>query len=230
MTRPAAVLSTLALIALTGCSTQAPTAPATSRPPAGAAPASAAPGTVSCSYETAGQPAKPVDPPSGVNVPATGTVTMTLDLGDARLPLELDRAAAPCTVHSFESLAAQGYYDGTSCHRLSTQGLFMLQCGDPTGSGSGGPGYQFADELEHTSTYPAGTVAMANAGPGTNGSQFFLVFEDSPLPPNYTVFGTMSREAVQTLTDRAFQGHDASWPDGTGRPNVPTQIRSVIAG
>lgn len=225
--RPAAVLSAVALLALAACSTQAPTV---SAPRPSGTPASANPGTASCRYEPDGDPAKPVDPPSGTNVPATGTSTVTLDLGDARLPIELDRAAAPCTVHSFESLASQGFYDGTSCHRLSTQGLFMLQCGDPTGSGQGGPGYRFADELERTSQYPAGTVAMANAGPDTNGSQFFLVFEDSPLPPNYTVFGRLSAEGVQALKDRAFQGHDSSWPDGTGRPNAPTVIRSVTAG
>lgn len=191
---------------------------------------SGAPGTVTCAYRTSGTPAKPVDPPSATDVPATGTTTVTIDFGDAKVEATLDRAAAPCTVHSFESLAAQGYYNGSSCHRLSTKGIFILQCGDPTGTGRGGPGYAYNDELEKTSTYPAGTLAMANAGPNTNGSQFFFVYDDTPLPPNYTVFGYLDAANNQVISDRAFQGHDASYPDGTGKPNLPTSITSVVSG
>lgn len=202
---------------------------AMSQPPA-SAPASSAAGTVSCQYRPGRPPAKPVDPPSATNVPATGTSRATIDFGDARVEVELDRAAAPCTVHSFESLAAQGFYNGSSCHRLSTQGIFILQCGDPTGTGSGGPGYTFNDELTQTKAYPAGTLAMANSGGNTNGSQFFFVYADTPLPPNYTVFGRLDAANNQVIADRAFQGHDASLPDGTGKPNLPTTIKAVIAG
>jgi len=102
---------------------------------------------------------------------------------------------APTTVGTIAWLANQGFYNNTSCHRLTTQGIFVLQCGDPAGNGTGGPGFKFADENLPTAgsdgnyIYPRGTVAMANSGPNTNGSQFFLVYQDSPLPPNYSVWG-----------------------------------------
>ena len=117
---------------------------------------------------------------------------------------KLDNGKAPCTVNSFASLAQQGYFDNTPCHRLTTAPeLGVLQCGDPSGTGTGGPGYRFPNEyptnqyrltdpaLQVPVLYPRGTLAMANAGPGTNGSQFFLVYRDSMLPPTYTVFGTI---------------------------------------
>lgn len=216
----AAGLTALAL-ALAGCATTQP----------GSAPASGqAEGTVACDFRPGGTPARPVDPPSGVDVPATGTATVTLSLGGQPITIELDRAAAPCTVASFTSLAQQGFYDGTECHRLGTSGLFMLQCGDPSATGRGGPGYTFDDELERTTGYPAGTVAMANAGPDTNGSQFFLVFADTPLSTDYTVFGRLDDASIEALGDIAEQGHDDSYGDGTGRPNAPTTITDVVSG
>src|SRR5947209_6377383 len=105
----------------------------------------------------------------------------------------LDTAAAPCTVNNFRSLIARHFYDNTPCHRLTTQGIYVLQCGDPSGKGTGGPGYTFADENLKGAKYPRGTVAMANSGPGTNGSQFFLVYKDTQLDPNYTPFGTITK-------------------------------------
>jgi len=220
--------ATLALVATTGCAVTPPQGLNQTRQTVG--PQEPAGDTVSCTYRPGRSPAKPVDPPSGTEVPAKGTTTVTIDFGDAKVEATLDREAAPCTVHSFENLAAQGYYDGSECHRLSTTGIFILQCGDPTGTGGGGPGYTFDDELAQTKQYPAGTLAMANAGPNTNGSQFFFVFEDTPLPPNYTVFGHLDEANNQVIADRAFQGHDSSHPDGTGRPNVPTVIQSVVSG
>jgi peptidyl-prolyl cis-trans isomerase B (cyclophilin B) len=98
---------------------------------------------------------------------------------------------APCTTFSFRFLASRGYYNQTHCHRLTVQGIFVLQCGDPTGTGAGGPGYAFNDENLAGATYPAGTVAMANAGPNTNGSQFFFTWKDTTLAPDYTPFGTV---------------------------------------
>ena len=183
-----------------------------------------------CDYRPGGTPAAPADPPPGRNVPATGTSSVTLTMGGEPVQIELDRAAAPCTVASFESLVSQGYFTGTSCHRLATTGLFMLQCGDPSGSGRGGPGYVFDDELAAASGYPAGTVAMVNAGPGTNGSQFFLVYADSRLPPNYTVFGRMDAASTQVIADVAALGHDASYPDGTGLPHADTTITAAVSG
>lgn len=216
--RRLAVPGVLALLALGGCAL----APPASGP--------AGDGTVTCEYRVGGTPARPVDPPGSTGVPATGTTTVVIDFGDAQATAELDRAAAPCTVHSFESLAGQGYFNDTECHRLSTQGIFILQCGDPTGTGRGGPGYAFDDELAQTTSYPAGTLAMANSGRNTNGSQFFFVYQDTPLPPNYTAFGRLDAASTQLIADRAFQGHDSSNPDGTGRPNLPTVIRSVVSG
>lgn len=107
-------------------------------------------------------------------------------------------SAAPTTVGTIAWLANQGFYNNTSCHRLTTQGIYVLQCGDPAGNGSGGPGFSFADENLPTAgadgnyIYPRGTVAMANSGANTNGSQFFLVYQDSPLPPNYSVWGQIT--------------------------------------
>jgi peptidyl-prolyl cis-trans isomerase B (cyclophilin B) len=119
-------------------------------------------------------------------------------------------------------LAAQKYFDKTSCHRLTSGGLSVLQCGDPTGTGSGGPGYQFADENLTGATYKAGTVAMANAGPGTNGSQFFLVYKDSQLGPQYTPFGRIT-SGLSVLTDIAKKG---STPPNDGKPKQSVTIET----
>jgi peptidyl-prolyl cis-trans isomerase B (cyclophilin B) len=104
--------------------------------------------------------------------------------------LELNPAEAPQTVNNFVTLARDGFYDGVTFHRVVPG--FVIQGGDPTGTGRGGPGYRFNDEPVRRS-YKAGTVAMANAGPNTNGSQFFICLEDQPgLPPNYTIFGDVT--------------------------------------
>ncbi|MDN5725623.1 MAG: peptidylprolyl isomerase [Propionibacteriales bacterium] len=142
----------------------------------------------------------------------------------------MDRARTPCTVNSFESLVSQKFYDGTSCHRLADSGIFVLQCGDPTGTGTGGPGYTFADETFPEDTYPRGTVAMANSGPDTNGSQFFLVWDDSPLPPDYTVFGKMDEKSINIVAGIAAEGQDGSGSDGSGKPNNPAKIEKVTKG
>jgi peptidyl-prolyl cis-trans isomerase B (cyclophilin B) len=128
---------------------------------------------------------------------------MHMDAGD--VTLTMDRSKAPCTVNSFESLADQGYFDDTSCHRLAPD--FVLQCGDPTATGRGGPGYRYADELTGTETYPYGTLAMANAGPNTNGSQFFIIIADGVrLAPSYTVFGSVDAAGMQVIEAIAAQG------------------------
>ncbi|QIK73331.1 peptidylprolyl isomerase [Propioniciclava coleopterorum] len=213
----ALLLLPVLLVAATGCALR----------PVNRTPAA---GTVTCDYRPGGTPAKPVDPPAWQDVPASGTEPVTFDLGDVKLQGELDRGVAPCTVNSFASLVTQGFYTGSECHRLSTSGIFILQCGDPTGTGSGTPGYVFDDEVTPDTTYPAGTIAMANMGRNTNGSQFFFVYADTPLPPNYTVFGHLDQAATEAVAERAFQGHDASNRDGTGRPLVPTVLRSVTLG
>ena len=153
--------------------------------------------------------------------------------------LTLNRAEAPCTVNSFVSLAGQGYFDGTSCHRLTTgEGLKVLQCGDPTGTGTGGPGYTIPDEVPTTLapspsgagtvTYPRGSIAMAKtAQPNSGGSQFFLVYADSTLPPDYTVFGTIDDAGLATIDGVAAAGTDDSNGAGDGKPVTPIDIQTV---
>ncbi|PIF03009.1 MAG: hypothetical protein CR979_00455 [Propionibacterium sp.] len=147
---------------------------------------------------------------------------------EGEVTITMDRSNAPCAVNSFEALATQGYFDGTSCHRLTEEGIFVLQCGDPTGTGTGGPGYAFADELTGNEKYAAGVVAMANAGPDTNGSQFFIIWADSTtLPPNYTVLGKVDDASLEVVKDIASQGIDATNPP---HPISPARIESVILG
>ena len=133
---------------------------------------------------------------------------------------------APCTTFSFRFLASQGYFNKTHCHRLTIQGIYVLQCGDPTGTGSGAPGYAFNDENLAGATYPAGTVAMANAGPNTNGSQFFFCWKDTTLPPLYTPFGTVIG-GMDVLQKIAAAGDDSQNGPGDGYPNRFTEFRSV---
>ena len=135
-----------------------------------------------CEYSLSGTAARPVAPPPSTGVPTSGTISYVLSMTNGAVTITLDRAMAPCTVNSFVSLAEQGYFDDTKCHRLADSGIFILQCGDPSGTGKGGPGYEFANETDGTETYTEGVVAMANGGPGSNGSQFFLVWADSTQP------------------------------------------------
>jgi peptidyl-prolyl cis-trans isomerase B (cyclophilin B) len=128
---------------------------------------------------------------------------------------------APCTTFSFRFLATRGYYNQTHCHRLTVQGIYVLQCGDPTGTGAGGPGYSFNDENLAGATYPAGTVAMANAGPNTNGSQFFFVWKNTTLAPAYTPFGTVIG-GMNVLQKIAAAGDDQQNGPGDGYPNAYT--------
>ena len=148
-----------------------------------------------------------------LTVDTKATYTAVLKTSCGAVTLELNAAKAPHTVNSFVYLAGQRYFDHVPCHRLTTEGIFVLQCGDPTGSGSGGPGYQFKDENLKGATYPAGTVAMANAGANTNGSQFFLVYQDTQLPPNYTPFGKVSG-GMEVLKNIAAGGVVGGATDG----------------
>jgi peptidyl-prolyl cis-trans isomerase B (cyclophilin B) len=224
--RPLAPLFLTALLALAaGCGSDTTTPTATNP---------------QCDYPASTQPAakQAQKPPGDLPQDEPTEETIATNRGDVKVSLDADKA--PCTVNSFVSLAKQGYFDGTKCHRLTTQGLFVLQCGDPSATGSGGPGYEFGDELvdqdprlqpcqtdpgsgQDVCTYTTGTVAMANAGPDTNGSQFFLVYKDSPLPAAYTVFGRMSAAGVKVVQDIAKAGTGA---DGVA-PAAPVTITSV---
>jgi peptidyl-prolyl cis-trans isomerase B (cyclophilin B) len=133
---------------------------------------------------------------------------------------------APCTTYSFRFLASQAYFNGTHCHRLTVQRIYVLQCGDATGTGSGGPGYAFNDENLAGATYPAGTVAMANAGPNTNGSQFFFTWKDTKLSPAYTPFGTVIG-GMDVLQKIAAAGDDEQNSPGDGYPNRFTAFLRV---
>lgn len=207
-----------AVLVLTGCA--GGTAP-------DAGPAAA--GTVRCEYAVGGTPARPVDPPPST-ASTVGVVSLTLAMSGGDVTVTGDRARTPCTLNSFESLAKQGYFDNTACHRLADSGMFLVQCGDPTGSGRGGPGYRFADELGGGVSYPAGTVAMANAGPNANGSQFFIVYRDSGLPPDFTVLGHVDEASLKVIRAMAADGQDYSYGDGTGRPRNPFRITRVSVG
>jgi len=166
-------------------------------------------------------------PPTTIDKSARYSMNLATNCGE--IVVRLDAAEAPVTVNSFSFLAGKSYFDHTKCHRLTTEGIFVLQCGDPTGTGSGGPGYEFADENLTGATYPAGTVAMANAGPGTNGSQFFLVYKDSQLPPSYTPFGTVTK-GMDTLLTIAAAGTEEGTPDGAPAAGVVLDAVTVTKG
>lgn len=162
-------------------------------------------------------------PTSRADLP--GSVTATLELSQGDVTIEMTPQKTPCTVHSFVSLAEQGYFDDTVCHRVSA-GLTILQCGDPTGVGNGSPGYTVPDELTGEETYGPGTVAMANTGyPDTGSAQFFLVHGTAELPPEYTVFGQMDEASIQVIADIGEVGTDH--PSGDGAPKETVALQSV---
>ena len=234
----AVVVVVLAGIALLSTLGRGGADPAASSAPPSPQPA-AAPAPGACAYPAESGAAKPNTPPPAEGVASEGTVSVALSTSAGPIGLRLDRAEAPCTVNSFVSLAGQGYFDGTSCHRLTTgEGLKVLQCGDPTGSGSGGPGYTIPDEPPTTLapaptgggavTYPRGTVAMAKTNqPNSGGSQFFLVYADSTLPPEYTVFGTIDDAGLATVEKVAAGGADDGNGSGDGKPRTPVDIQKV---
>jgi peptidyl-prolyl cis-trans isomerase B (cyclophilin B) len=158
------------------------------------------------------------------------TFTLKTNCGD--IQIEADGINAPLTVVSMTYLANKGFFDKSPCHRLTTQGIFVLQCGDPSGTGFGGPAYTAPDEnlpKGSGNIYPAGSVAMANSGPGTSGSQFFIVYEDnSKLGPNYTLWGKVVK-GLEIVKAVAAMGSDNSNPAGGGIPNQPIAIEKAIA-
>ena len=183
-----------------------------------------------CEYVPSGEPARPVRPPTARGVPTSGTVRFVLRMTEGDVAITMDRVKAPCSVHAFAALAGQGFFDRTRCHRLADSGIFVLQCGDPTGTGRGGPGFSFADETDGTESYTAGVVALANSGPNTNGSQFFLVYDDSTgldRTPAATIVGRMDERSRGVVARMAAEGQDGRNPDGTGVPNNPAEILTV---
>lgn len=199
-----------------------------------------------CAYTgTPGEPAaKPVGMPPDPNpTPAGGVAHVTMDTSQGAIPLTLDRAKAPCTVQSFQHLVQAKFFDNTDCHRLTTtEGLKVLQCGDPTASGRGGPGYSIKDEPPKglapapapydqggAVVYPRGTLAMAkSSAPNSGGSQFFMVYGDSYLPPQYTAFGTIGEDGLKVLDKVAAAGaQQGEMGPGDGKPNLPVHINTA---
>lgn len=153
--------------------------------------------------------------PPKMEIDPAKTYTATIETSAGTMTAELFARDVPQTVNNFVFLSRQGYYNGVTFHRVIRD--FMVQTGDPTGTGRGGPGYRFPDEPVNR-RYERGTLAMANAGPNTNGSQFFIVHKDYPLPPNYTIFGKVT-DGLDTLDKIATT---ATGP-GHGGPDTPKQ-------
>ncbi|MCW2505141.1 MAG: peptidyl-prolyl cis-trans isomerase [Actinomycetia bacterium] len=186
----------------------------------------------SCAYpKSSGGQVKNVGTPVTKNVAHTGTRTATIKTSVGDLTFELDQAKAPCTANSFEFLAAKKYYDGTSCHRVTTSGIFVLQCGDPTATGGGGPGYQYGEEnlpADPKKGYVKGVLAMANAGAGTNGSQFFIVYKDgSALDSKYSIFGKVTK-GIDKVEEVAAAGVEGGGQDG--KPKKAVKFDTVKLG
>ncbi|HVV21091.1 MAG TPA: peptidylprolyl isomerase [Pseudonocardiaceae bacterium] len=217
-----------------------------------------------CKFTTTPQAPAPTGkdvgmPDDPAKTPNTGTVQVTLKTSAGNIPVTLNRAEAPCTVQSMVHLVTSKFFDNTPCHRLTDypkpNPLYVLQCGDPTGQGTGGPGYSIPDEKpknlkaaptttpvpsgqEAPVIYPAGTLAMANSGqPHSGGSQFFLVYKDSQLPPDYTVFGTVTASGLSVLNKIAGAGltpgtdpNSGQATPNDGKPKDGVTIKQAVVG
>ena len=240
LARVGAGLAVVAVIgvATSACSSKSASSAAVVTTTAAAAAAACSPASSTTDetvgYVACGTAARNVGVPTYSAAAAEKTYTATLETNRGNIVFTADGKDAPYTVYSFVYLAEKDYFNATKCHRLTTAGIYVLQCGDPTGTGSGGPGYQFQDEnlaslgtpVGGSVTYPAGEVAMANSGPGTNGSQFFLVYKDSPLAPSYTPFGKIT-QGLSIIQQVAAAGSNNANGTGDGAPNDPVEIEKV---
>ncbi|WP_328300570.1 peptidylprolyl isomerase [Streptomyces sp. NBC_00435] len=179
-----------------------------------------------CSYTATGTgttkaPGLPVHDPARAR---PYTAELVTDRG--KVVIEAFTGAAPCSTTSFAFLAGKKYFDGSACHRVTTRGIFVLECGDPAGLGTADPGYYFPDENLADASYPAGTVAMSKAVPGRNGSQFFISYADPDfrMQPDWTPFARVV-SGLDVLRRIAGNGTEDGSPDG--RPKEPVVIRSV---
>jgi peptidyl-prolyl cis-trans isomerase B (cyclophilin B) len=189
-----------------------------------------------CTYTRSGSAARdvglpPATPAAGL---ANGTAkyTATIRTNRGNIVVNLAAGKATCTVNSFVYLAQKAFFSGTKCHRLTTSGIYVLQCGDPTGTGTGGPGFAFANEVSGDSTsgsatFPAGTLAMAHSSqPNSNGSQFFFAYQTTTLPRDYTPFGTIA-SGLDIVKNVARAGTDNANGTGDGHPKQSVVIDSV---
>jgi len=199
------------------------------------------PGTVACTWipedGSTGSKVKDVGTPA-LNAPNMGKSTLTMDTNLGAITAAVDLSKAPCTGEAFTYLSSKKFWDNTKCHRLTTAGIKVLQCGDPTATGkgwresdgSGGPSFRYAEENLPTNAkpaYPKGTIAMAKTSqPSTTGSQFFIVYEDTDLPPDYTVLGTITKglDIVETV---AKAGSDNANGQGDGHPKKEITIKTL---
>ncbi|MET8361167.1 peptidylprolyl isomerase [Micromonospora sp. NPDC005171] len=204
----------------------------------------AAPGASECAYNALPTEQRPPQI-KDVGVPSneqsgTGVQTMTIDTNLGPITAKVDRSVVPCTAGSFTYLAEKNFFDNTKCHRLVTEGIKVLQCGDPSATGNGwrdtdgqgGPSYRLPEEnlpTDKRPPYPEGVIAMANSGqPGSTGSQFFIVYGDSPLDPAYTVLGTITG-GLDLVKDVAKAGDDGAFAQqaGGGHPKKEVIIKDL---
>ncbi|MEU4402914.1 peptidylprolyl isomerase [Streptosporangium sp. NPDC023963] len=201
---------------------------------AGPQPKAFDPASGTCGYvaEAGGGPAKNVGlPPEKADL-TPKKMTLKTNLGDIVIKVAADKT--PCTVNSFAFLAQKKYFNGSKCHRLGSDQFPMLQCGDPLAKadgknptdGQGGPGYRFVNENLEGAKYTRGVVAMANSGPDTNGSQFFMVYGDTQLPAQYTPFGTVTK-GLEILDKVNKAGFIPPGDGGTGAPKETVEIKDV---
>ncbi|MGA5870785.1 peptidylprolyl isomerase [Streptomyces cinereoruber] len=177
------------------------------------------------------------NPEPKLTVDRKASYDMALKTNAGDITIAMDASKTPRTVNSFKHLADKKYFDGSKCHRLTTQNIYVLQCGDPQGTGTGGPGYTIPDEnldalgkagSDGAVTFPAGTVAMANTGqPGTGGSQFFLVYKDTKLPPTYTPFGKIDAAGLKAVQEVAAAGVEGGAGDGAPKKAVTIEKATV---
>ncbi len=184
---------------------------------------------------TGAKTAAPTKAPA-VSVAEKRAWTGSMYVNGCKLAITVDGVKAPHAAANFIALAKSGFYNNVSCHRLTTQGIFVLQCGDPKGDGTGGPGYSFGPNNENapavakgaaSATYAKGVLAMANSGgTATQGSQFFIVYTDSPLAPNYSVFGSVT-SGIESISALAALGVTGTKP-GDGGPKVATKLGPIV--
>ncbi|MGN9912967.1 peptidylprolyl isomerase [Phytohabitans sp. LJ34] len=180
---------------------------------------------------------KDVGLPPTTTPPNTGNKTMTVDTNFGKVNINMDLSKSPCAAESFSFLASKKFFDGTKCHRMFPG---MLQCGDPSAKGkgyresdgTGGPSYRYANEYlpaNERPAYPAGVVALANSGPDSNGSQFFFIYQDVELQPDYTIIGKVDEAGLEVIKKATAKGHDGAFDPqpGGGHPKNDIDIKTL---